>query len=241
MRLTPEQEAAYSLDYGVSRADLRPEVQAEYDRLLAEGRSTAPAVGPSERMAARHLPGSLRYARGLLWLQAGIWAWLATSGIFTLAVALTEMLAGHRAWSAAATVAGWLPAATVAGVLATTKIRLARRLTDGRDRIRKTVVGVEFAMAGLGALMTAGADLSGGMPADIVTLAALVGGGLSLAAAIGLLRRPAQEYFTLRGQPGSRTADSTTDSSTDGPGAAAMRVRIRLGIGDHLAVATCHA
>jgi hypothetical protein len=41
MRLTPEQEAAYALDYGVSRADLRPRVQAEYDRLLAERRAEA--------------------------------------------------------------------------------------------------------------------------------------------------------------------------------------------------------
>jgi hypothetical protein len=36
MRLTPEQEAAYSLDYGISRADLKPEVQAAYDRLKQE-------------------------------------------------------------------------------------------------------------------------------------------------------------------------------------------------------------
>ena len=33
--LTPEQEAAYSLHYGVSRADLKPEVQSAYDRLRA--------------------------------------------------------------------------------------------------------------------------------------------------------------------------------------------------------------
>jgi len=36
MRLTPEREAAYALGYGVSRTDLKPEVQAHYDRLLAE-------------------------------------------------------------------------------------------------------------------------------------------------------------------------------------------------------------
>lgn len=39
VRLTPEQEAAYALGYGLSRAGLKPEVQAEYDRLLAEGRA----------------------------------------------------------------------------------------------------------------------------------------------------------------------------------------------------------
>ena len=34
MSLTPEQEAAYALVYGVRRADLEPEVQAAYDRLV---------------------------------------------------------------------------------------------------------------------------------------------------------------------------------------------------------------
>jgi hypothetical protein len=41
--LTPEQEAAYALGYGISRADLKPEVQAEYDRVLAERRAGSPA------------------------------------------------------------------------------------------------------------------------------------------------------------------------------------------------------
>ena len=35
-KMTPAQEAAYSLAYGIVRADLKPEVQAEYDRLAAE-------------------------------------------------------------------------------------------------------------------------------------------------------------------------------------------------------------
>jgi hypothetical protein len=34
MRLTPEQEAAYALDFGISRDDLKPDVQREYDRQL---------------------------------------------------------------------------------------------------------------------------------------------------------------------------------------------------------------
>ncbi|HKR69947.1 MAG TPA: hypothetical protein VJT16_13990 [Streptosporangiaceae bacterium] len=37
--MTPEQEAAYALRYSLSRTDLKPEVQAEYDRLLAERRA----------------------------------------------------------------------------------------------------------------------------------------------------------------------------------------------------------
>jgi hypothetical protein len=46
VRLTPEQEAAYLLDHGVSRADLKPEVQAEYDRLLAERHARNPSNSP---------------------------------------------------------------------------------------------------------------------------------------------------------------------------------------------------
>jgi hypothetical protein len=33
---TPTQEAEYALTFGLDRADLKPEVQAEYDRLVAE-------------------------------------------------------------------------------------------------------------------------------------------------------------------------------------------------------------
>lgn len=43
MGLTPEQEAAYALDYRLSRAGLKPEAQAEYDRLLAERHTGLPA------------------------------------------------------------------------------------------------------------------------------------------------------------------------------------------------------
>jgi hypothetical protein len=39
MKMTPEQEAAYSLDYGISRDDLKPDVQAAYDRQLEVRRS----------------------------------------------------------------------------------------------------------------------------------------------------------------------------------------------------------
>jgi hypothetical protein len=36
MRLTPEEEAAYALDHRLTRADLKPHVQALYDRMLQE-------------------------------------------------------------------------------------------------------------------------------------------------------------------------------------------------------------
>jgi hypothetical protein len=41
-RMTPEQEAAYALERGLSRVELEPLVQAEYDRLLAERRAGRP-------------------------------------------------------------------------------------------------------------------------------------------------------------------------------------------------------
>jgi hypothetical protein len=39
MKMTPEQEAAYSLNFGISRDDLKPDVQAAYDRQLEARRS----------------------------------------------------------------------------------------------------------------------------------------------------------------------------------------------------------
>jgi hypothetical protein len=48
VRLTPEQEAAYALGYGLSRADLKPKVKAEYDRLLAERRAGRPGHTPPD-------------------------------------------------------------------------------------------------------------------------------------------------------------------------------------------------
>jgi hypothetical protein len=42
--MTPVGEAAYALDFNISRDDLRPEVQAEYDRLLYARREAAYAL-----------------------------------------------------------------------------------------------------------------------------------------------------------------------------------------------------
>lgn len=46
MKMTPEQEAAYSLDFGVSRDDLKPDVRVEYDRQLEARRSQVRHAGP---------------------------------------------------------------------------------------------------------------------------------------------------------------------------------------------------
>ncbi len=84
----------------------------------------------------------------------------------------------------------------VAGGFAAAKFHLARSLARQRDQTRKTVIGIEMAMVCLGALITAGPDPSGGLSADLLILPAFVGGSLSLAAALGLLRRPARLFFT---------------------------------------------
>lgn len=36
-KMSPVQEARYALTWGVARSDLKPDVQAEYDRIVAEG------------------------------------------------------------------------------------------------------------------------------------------------------------------------------------------------------------
>lgn len=142
------------------------------------------------------LPVSVRYARGLLYLQGSIWAFLAVSSAATTVVTMGHVLAGHKTWGSFAAEVGWLPALiALTSAVAVTKFTLARRLSARREAIRKTVIAIEIAMTGLGALITAGVDPSGGMPAGVLGLAATVGGGLSLAAAVGLIRRRARQYF----------------------------------------------
>jgi hypothetical protein len=59
-RMTPVDEARYALIWGTERSDLKPEVQAEYDRLVAEGRpllmSAEEAADPLAGITARTPP-----------------------------------------------------------------------------------------------------------------------------------------------------------------------------------------
>jgi hypothetical protein len=48
MRMTPEAEAAYALDFGLSRDDLKPDVQAEYDRQAELRRQKQPRTAPPD-------------------------------------------------------------------------------------------------------------------------------------------------------------------------------------------------
>lgn len=176
------------------------------------------------------MPHSVRYARGLLWLQGGIWALLAVVGAIDGAISLAQVLAAHSARSSNA-VAGAVVGpsiAVVAGGLAVLKMRLAMRITRASGRTRKTAIVVEVAMACLGILTTVSVDYSGGVPADLIALAALIGGGLSLAAAIGLLRRKARQYGAM--QPPVRAANCSNGDSKaqcSGPPPATLRNRLR--------------
>jgi hypothetical protein len=107
----------------------------------------------------------------------------------------------------------FLSVAVMTGGFAAAKFRLARSLAGRRERTRKVVIGVEFAMAGLGALITAGTNLSGGIQAGILLVPAFAGGGLSLAAALGLLRRPARQFFAELGPAAGPTPGGDGDTA----------------------------
>jgi len=163
------------------------------------------------------MPRSVGYARALLWLQGGIWScgallfagWAVTAGVTALAGNANLLRHGGVVF---------FSVSVVTGGFAVAKFHLARSLARQRDRTRKAVIGIEIAMACLGALITGGADPSGGLPADLLILPAFVGGSLSLAAALGLLRRPARLFFTDSGPAAS--------PAPDGDGRAAFSVPV---------------
>jgi hypothetical protein len=130
------------------------------------------------------MPAAVSYARAILYLQASIWGLLCLAGTVSAAEPHPIIFP-----------AGMLAASGVAGALAGTKARLGFRISRGGDVTRRAVVMVESCMACLGALMVMLLIVPGsGLP----SLASLVGGGLSLAAAIGLAQPPAKRYFATR-------------------------------------------
>ncbi|HCU91303.1 MAG TPA: hypothetical protein DHU96_00480 [Actinobacteria bacterium] len=156
---------------------------------------------------AGQVPLAVSYARGLLLLQGVIWAVLAANG----AVVVVSAMTGRHF---AALAPAWAAVPLAAGGFAAMKLRFRARLGRGSDRARKAVIGAEMAMAGLGVLLTAGAvDSSGGLPAGFFALAGFAGGGLSLTAALGLLRRGARNYCS----PPSDRGDPARDHGTRPP------------------------
>jgi hypothetical protein len=163
------------------------------------------------------MPRSVRYARGLLWLQCGIWACGALLYAAWAVTAAIMALTGHADLLRHGAVV-FFPVAVVTGGFAAAKFRLARSLAGRRERTRKVAVGVEIAMACLGSLITAGAvDSSGGFPAGLFAYAGFVGGCLSLAAALGLMRHPARRFFTDPGPALGSTPDGDSRTACSAP------------------------
>jgi|SRR5450755_1994796 hypothetical protein len=55
-KMTPQQEAAYALNYNLDRDGLKPAVQVEYDRLKAERARAAGSAPPAAPTPAKHEP-----------------------------------------------------------------------------------------------------------------------------------------------------------------------------------------
>jgi hypothetical protein len=153
----------------------------------------APSPDPAQPATARTAPAplSVRYAQAVLFLQGGIWAMAAIGGVIGEVGALTAVLHG-KPWALVVLAVGW---SAFAASMATVKTLLAVRVGRGRSRrTRKAVITVELAMTCFGVLwFFDGVYSASGLPADVFSLAGLAGGGLSLAAALVLMRRRARQ------------------------------------------------
>jgi hypothetical protein len=92
MKMTPEREAAYALDFGVSRDDLKPDVQVEYDRQLEVRRNQ---VRPTE-------PDVIFPALGVQVRGEAVESYAAPFGaaaLGPLAGAQARLTDGSQAWS----------------------------------------------------------------------------------------------------------------------------------------------
>ena len=92
MKMTPEQEAAYALNYGVSRDVLKPNVQAAYDRQLEVRRSQGRNVPPDAVFPALGVQ-----VRGAVVEHYG--APMGAAALGSLAGAQARMTDGSQAWS----------------------------------------------------------------------------------------------------------------------------------------------
>jgi hypothetical protein len=88
-KMTPEQEAAYALDFGLDRAGLREDVQLAYDH-LAEERSRARAQATRDRAAAPAAPWPARRPPGRRWYWVAIGVLLA--GVVWLLAAFAVLI-----------------------------------------------------------------------------------------------------------------------------------------------------
>ena len=150
---------------------------------------------------------SISYARALVFLQAACWGLLSLLSIYWALTRKTAPADGivveyHPAWA--------IGVASVAAALTAAKTRLGIRISHRSPGTRRTVMIVEYMMAGFAVvvcLLTL--NMNGG---DIPFLASLFGGPMSLIAAIRLNEPPARQYF---GEMPSHVTPTTPGSPHD--------------------------
>ena len=122
MKMTPEREGAYALDFGVSRDDLKPDVQVEYDRRLE-----------SRRRQSRHaVPDAIFPALGVQVRGEAVETYAAPFGaavLGLLAGAEARLTDGSQAWSPGR--AMFLPVG-LAGLATKTKAAVFVIFADGK-------------------------------------------------------------------------------------------------------------
>lgn len=155
----------------------------------------------------RPAPTSVSYARALVFLQAACWGLLSLLSIYWALTSNTAPADGivveyHPAWA--------IGVASVAAALTAAKTRLGIRISHRSRGTRRTLMIVEYLMAGFAVvvcLLTL--NMNGG---DIPFLASLFGGPMSLIAAIRLNEPPARQYF---GELPSHVTPTTPGSPHD--------------------------
>lgn len=97
-KMTPEQEAAYALGFGVARSGLPPDAQLAYDRLVEQRASTA-ASAPVPPPDAEATSAPVTMPRWVAALNTAIFALIAQgAGVVLLPYAFTHWQPGTPPW-----------------------------------------------------------------------------------------------------------------------------------------------
>jgi protein-S-isoprenylcysteine O-methyltransferase Ste14 len=118
-KMTPEQEAAYAVDFGVARGDLPPDAQFAYDRLLEE-RARVRAAAPVSREDAEAVSGRAtlpRWAAGVG--TALVFLMGQGGGVVLLPYAFTRWEPGSPPWPVAVRALG-VALITISGLVVIT-------------------------------------------------------------------------------------------------------------------------
>jgi protein-S-isoprenylcysteine O-methyltransferase Ste14 len=97
-KMSPEQEAAYALDFGVSRSDLPPDAQQAYDH-LAEQQARDAASRPPTTPSSNAGSATVDIPRWAAVLGTAVFALIAQgAGVVLLPYAFTRWQSGTRPW-----------------------------------------------------------------------------------------------------------------------------------------------